>query len=116
MKRFRWQWILWGVLFFAFIFGVLVTVTMWLWNSLAVEVFGAPEITYWQTLGLMVLGRLLTGGFHKGGKHKEHWKHKAKWNSMSDEERKAYRGKWEAYCGPYGRKKDEGEGQNPATE
>lgn len=31
---------------------------MWLWNGLLPELFGAPELTFWQTFGLMVLTRV----------------------------------------------------------
>lgn len=33
--------------------------TMWIWNALVPNLFGLPELTFWQTFGLMVLIRLL---------------------------------------------------------
>jgi Kef-type K+ transport system membrane component KefB len=33
----------------------------WLWNTIA-AIFGAPELTFWQSVGLMVLVGLLTNG------------------------------------------------------
>ncbi len=50
---------------------------MWLWNALMPKIFGLTTITYWQGVGLAVLGRLLLGGFGGGGgcddkKHKKH--------------------------------------------
>ena len=33
-----------------------------LWNEIAAGVFGAPELTYWQTAGAMILLSLLTAG------------------------------------------------------
>ncbi len=48
---------------------------MWLWNALMPGIFGLPVITYWQGVGLAVLGRLLLGGFgsgsDSGGKRKK---------------------------------------------
>ena len=47
---------------------------MWLWNWLMPMLFGLTTITYWQGLGLAVLGRLLMGGFGGGGgggRHKD---------------------------------------------
>ncbi len=41
---------------------------MWLWNWLVPVLFGLATITYWQGLGLAVLGRLLLGGFGSGHK------------------------------------------------
>ena len=43
------------------VFGFVV---MGLWNWLAPAVFGAHTITFWQALGLLILGRILFGGFH----------------------------------------------------
>lgn len=34
----------------------------WLWNTIAAGIFGAPELTFWQSVGLMVLVGLLTNG------------------------------------------------------
>jgi hypothetical protein len=34
----------------------------WLWNEIAVGVFGAPELTFWQAVGLLTLVSLLTNG------------------------------------------------------
>jgi len=65
--------------------GVAVLVgfiIMWLWNGLMPKVFNLPVISYWQGLGLALLGRLLLGGFGSGGgdssskkKHKQRMSH-----------------------------------------
>jgi hypothetical protein len=34
----------------------------WLWNSIAADIFGAPELTFWQSVGLLILVGLLTSG------------------------------------------------------
>ena len=31
----------------------------WLWNTIAAGIFGAPELTFWQSVGLMALVGLL---------------------------------------------------------
>ena len=38
----------------------------WLWNAIAADVFGAPELTFWQSVGLLVLLGLLTKGVRLG--------------------------------------------------
>lgn len=58
---------LWGIPLFILIFAALVWATMLLWNALLPAIFGVTIINYWQALGLLVLGRLLFGGFGKGG-------------------------------------------------
>src|ERR1700681_2868714 len=45
------------------VFGFVVT---HLWNYLMPGLFGLRIITFWQAVGLMVLGRLLFGGFRPG--------------------------------------------------
>jgi hypothetical protein len=48
---------------FAFTF-----VVMWLWNSLVPELFRGPELSYWQTMGLLVLSKILFSGI-SGRRH-----------------------------------------------
>ena len=36
-------------------------ITMWLWNWIAVDMFGAPVISYWTAFGLQWLCRRLFG-------------------------------------------------------
>ena len=42
-------------------------VVMWLWNWLVPELFKGPVLGYWQTLGLLVLSKILFSGI--GGGH-----------------------------------------------
>jgi len=81
-KKHRIGWIILGVIgvtAFAFLFGAVV---MWLWNCLMPVIFHLGVITYWQAVGLAVLGRLLFGSFHHGSPHNRSrhnfgpWKHK----------------------------------------
>ena len=46
-----------------FFFGLVV---MWLWNWLMPDIFGLPEITYWQGWGLLLLSCILFKGFGSG--------------------------------------------------
>ena len=39
-------------------------VTMTAWNAVIPSVFNLPLITFWQAVGLMILGRILVGRFH----------------------------------------------------
>ncbi len=34
---------------------------VWLWNSLMPGIFGLPEITYWQAVGLFILAKIIFG-------------------------------------------------------
>ena len=50
---------------------VISYVAMLLWNVLIPDLFHGPELTYWQTMGLLVLARLFVGGHCGRGR----WKH-----------------------------------------
>ena len=56
---------------FAFTFAV-----MWLWNWLVPEVFNGPILSYWQTLGLLVLTKILFSGMGGGSGSKSSHRHK----------------------------------------
>ncbi len=56
------RWVAGGVAIATIAALILGSLTKWLWNSLMPELFGLAAITYWQAVGLMVLGRLLVGG------------------------------------------------------
>ncbi len=65
---------------FAFVFGILVKV---LWNWLLPGIFGLPIITYWQAFGIVILAKMLFGGFghHQNGHHDHfHKKIDQKWH------------------------------------
>ena len=66
-----------------FVFGGIV---MLLWNWLLPTLFGAPEINLWQGFGLLVLCRMLFGGFGGGGGGGSHQS-----KGMSDAERRRMR-------------------------
>jgi hypothetical protein len=65
-------------------------VIMLLWNALFPAIFGLGTITYWQALGLLVLSKILFGGFrgpHPAWIERRHALFHEKWMSMTDEER-----------------------------
>ncbi len=90
--------------------AVLGYTVMLLWNHVLVAVIGGVSlITFWQALGLLVLGKILFGGFHGGcgwGGHKgSHWKNemKEKWQGMSTEEREKIKQEWRNRCKVWGK-------------
>jgi Ca2+/H+ antiporter, TMEM165/GDT1 family len=79
-----------------FIFGSLV---MFLWNSILPAVFGISTITFWQALGILVLSKILFGGFKGGHGHSHsghHWR--GKWMHLSPEEREKMKEEWRSRC------------------
>ena len=53
-----------GMALFIFVGGSIV---MGLWNALLPALFGLPAISFWQALGILLLCRILFGGFGMGG-------------------------------------------------
>jgi len=81
-KLLKGLWILAGA-------AALGAIVMWLWNCLIPNIFpGANAVNYWQALGLLLLCRILFGGFrghHRDWHEKrEHWQ---RWQAMTPEER-----------------------------
>ncbi len=82
--------------------GVLV---LWLWNALVPELFKGPTITFWQSVGLLVLSHILLRGWgrwhYANGWRREHWRHRfaEKLAAMSPEERDKFREEWRRRCG-----------------
>jgi hypothetical protein len=56
-----------GGIFFIILVFLFGYITMRLWNWLMPELFGLGEIQYWQALGVLILAKILFGGF---GNHK----------------------------------------------
>jgi hypothetical protein len=82
--------------------GVFGLVVKGLWNWLMPELFGVRQITYWQALGVWVLGRILFGNFH--GRHNNgHWRARLidRWERMSPEERAKLREGFQRRWGSY---------------
>lgn len=80
--------------------GVLGWGVMLLWNWVVPALFvGARAIDFAHALGLLVLSRILFGGFrgHGGGwRQRRHWR---KWEAMTPEERENFRSQWHARRG-----------------
>ena len=81
------------------LFGGLV---MWLWNNILPAVLGVGALTFWQAVGLLVLCRILFGGFRVGpsrgrwSRNNNQWRQK--WMNMSDEEREQFQAEWRERC------------------
>jgi len=94
--RKRWLFIPLFIIAIALILGAIV---MFLWNAVMPEIFTSIRpITYCEAIGLLILSRILFGGFRKGGGGG--WKRgnvrqwKEKWMNMSEEERAKFKEEW----------------------
>jgi hypothetical protein len=99
-----------ALVLFVWVFGEIV---MHLWNWLLPGLFGWHTITFWQALGLLVLCRILFGGFGSSGHRGGHQRRRGRemWDSMTPEEREAFRQSMRDRCGPFN--KPGGETQAP---
>ena len=83
-----------------FIFGWVV---MQLWNAILPAVLGVSVITFWQALGILILSKILFGGFKGSHGHPKsnhfHDRHH-KWMHMSSEEREKMKAEWKGRCEP----------------
>ena len=76
------------------LFGALAGfIVMTLWNWLMPAVAGWRAISFWQALGLLVLSKLLFGGFRGGWGHGRHWRRgmRERWEQMTPEQREHFR-------------------------
>jgi hypothetical protein len=89
-----------GVVIVLAAIAVFSAVVMVLWNALMPDIFGLPALNYWQSLGILVLSRILFGGMGgvfqglnrgplRGDPRREN-PLREKWMNMSEEERKAF--------------------------
>jgi hypothetical protein len=104
MKR---HWVLRGLkilLIGALAATVFSFVVMWLWNWLMPVIFGLHAISFWQALGLLVLSKILFGGFHGRHGFGGHWRQRMmeRWEQMTPEEREKFRAGMRRGCGPFG--------------
>ena len=69
-------------------------VTMHLWNWLMPAIFGLTTITFLQALGLVILSKIVFGGFHRHGGGRRGWRRhmEERWATMTTEERERFRG------------------------
>lgn len=105
MKKF---WIKRGLMILVFgiaailVFGLVV---MGLWNAILPAVLGVKTITFIQALGILLLSKILFGGFG-GGRHRSGCRNNGKWMEMKNkfagmtpEEREKFKAEWKNKCG-----------------
>lgn len=83
--------------------AIIGEIVMHLWNWLLPPLFGWREIGFWQALGLLVLCRILFGGFGHHGGHSRKRRMMERWEQMTPEEREKFRQGMRNRCSPWGR-------------
>ena len=91
-----------AMLLFAYVGGQIV---MRLWNWLLPPLFSFPPITFWQALGILVLARILFGGFGGHRSYRSNMRRRIadrmadRWERMTPEERERFRQRIRERCG-----------------
>jgi len=78
-------------------------IVMFLWNAIIPVVSGVLSISFWQAMGLLLLCRILFGGFRFGGHHSHrppfmHPTIRNRFMNMNDEEREQFKNQWKDRC------------------
>jgi hypothetical protein len=99
------------IICFLLIATLLSWIVMSLWNCVLVVVLHVSAITFWQAAGILLLSKILFGGFHKSGGWRRHnggkaWREKwaEKMQHMSPEEREKIKQEWRNRCNMWGKK------------
>jgi len=84
-----------AILCAAVLFGLGFAVQA-LWNWLVPMIFGLRTLTYWQAVGVIVLSKLLFGGFgaSRGAGGRMRQRMRDRWESMTPEQRETFRQAW----------------------
>lgn len=102
------RWIFRGakfVLFVLLVAAALSVVFMSLWNWLMPPLFGLHRIGFWQALGLLILGKILFGGFRPRHGSPMGWRARMmdRWARMTPEEREQFQQGMRGRCAIFGR-------------
>jgi Ca2+/H+ antiporter, TMEM165/GDT1 family len=91
------------VVFAALFITVAGFVVMNLWNWLLPGIFGLHLITFRQAIGILILCKILFGGFRGGRGGHFYWRRgmMERWEHMSLEERESFRAAMRRSCGPF---------------
>lgn len=90
-----------GMLLFIYLGGQIV---MRLWNVLLPSIFGLRQITFWEALGILVLCRILFGGFRiqnhtRSNIRRRMEERRALWEALTPEEKERIRSRMAGRCG-----------------
>jgi len=109
MKNFRWRK---GFVFFVIIIpGILFLglAIKLLWNAILPGVVHVSPVSYLQALGILVLSRILFGGFNKGHWRADRGRHmRERFANLTPEERERFKEEWRGRWGRRDCREDKG--------
>ncbi len=91
-------------LFMLMMVFIISGIVMLLWNAIIPDITGWKMINYWQAVGLLLLCKILCGGFggpikHAGRSRFMSGMFREKFANASPEEREALKREWRNRCG-----------------
>ena len=100
MKRYRFLRAVKFALFATLALAAFSFVVMSLWNVLMPGLFAVHTISFWQATGLLILSKLLFGGFRTyGGGPRFRRRMMERWEQMTPEEREKFKQGVRRGCG-----------------
>jgi membrane protein implicated in regulation of membrane protease activity len=100
-SRFNGRKFLFIIPFVLLALAVFTGAVMLLWNNVLAQVVHVSTISFWQALGILVLSKILFGGFRgaQWGRHEWRKRMMQRWEHMSPEEKEKFRNEWQERCG-----------------
>lgn len=107
MKKFVIRRVFMILIFASLGLAAFSAIVMALWNAILPAVLHVAPIDFWQALGILVLSKILFGGFmfrkgrgwEKGGRRSWPQAMRERWNTMTPEEKEKFRQRWKDRCG-----------------
>jgi hypothetical protein len=92
MKKYRFLRVLKIALLASFAVAAVSLIVMSLWNAVMPGLFAVRTISFWQALGLLVLSKILFGGFRPNSGGGPRWRRRLqdRWEQMTPEEREKF--------------------------
>jgi hypothetical protein len=95
--------------FMIFIFSIAALflfsfIVMNLWNAILPAVIHVTAITFWQALGILILSKILFGGFggRRWGGRRNHFMQE-RFANMTSEEKEKFKAQWKDRCNRWSR-------------
>lgn len=100
-NRFRGKKIILIPLFAISFLALFSFIVMQLWNNVLANVVHVSPVNFWQALGILVLAKILFGGFRGAHWGRHHWNRQLqqKWMNMTPEEREKFKAELRTRCG-----------------
>lgn len=112
-RKGKWIWVIFlAPPVIALFIAIGTEIVMHLWNWLGPAIFGWRLITFWQALGVLILCRILFGGWSGRGGHHSNIRGRMRermvermaerWKQMTPEEREKFRSRCSGFASPTG--------------